>query len=78
MLRHWSQFVSNMSTDIRGHETLLHHFKTIHREPVWPSGTVYTIWPSGKVHTAGRKKGHGSIPLWLSLLFKKVVVRGVL
>ena len=25
MLRHWSQFVSNMSTDIPGHETLLHH-----------------------------------------------------
>ena len=26
MLRHWSQFVPNMSTDIRGHETLLHHY----------------------------------------------------
>ena len=25
MLRHWSQFVPNMSTDIRGHETLHHH-----------------------------------------------------
>ena len=25
MLRHWSQFVLNMSTDIRGHEALLHH-----------------------------------------------------
>ena len=25
MLRHWSQFVPNMSTDIRGHEALLHH-----------------------------------------------------
>ena len=25
MLRHWSQFVSNMSTGIRGHETLHHH-----------------------------------------------------
>ena len=24
MLRHWSQFVPNMSTDIRGHEGLLH------------------------------------------------------
>ena len=28
MLRHWSQFVLNMSTDIRGHETLLHHYQT--------------------------------------------------
>jgi len=26
VLRHWSQFVPNMSTDIRGHEALLHHY----------------------------------------------------
>ena len=25
MLRHWSQFVPNMPTDIRGHEALHHH-----------------------------------------------------
>ena len=25
VLRHWSQFVPNMSTDIRGHEALHHH-----------------------------------------------------
>ena len=25
MLRHWSQFVPNISTDIRGHEALHHH-----------------------------------------------------
>ena len=25
MLRQWSQFVPNMSTDIRGHEALRHH-----------------------------------------------------
>ena len=25
MLRHWSQFVPNMSTDIRGHQALHHH-----------------------------------------------------
>ena len=25
MLRHWSQFVPNMSADIRGHEALHHH-----------------------------------------------------
>ena len=25
MLRLWSQFVPNMSTDIQGHETLHHH-----------------------------------------------------
>ena len=25
MLRHWSQFVPNMSTDIRGHEAPHHH-----------------------------------------------------
>ena len=29
MLQHWSQFVPNMSTDIRGHEVLLHH----HHQP---------------------------------------------
>ena len=28
MLRHWSQFVPNMSTDIRGHEALHHHHQT--------------------------------------------------
>ena len=25
VLQYWSQFVPNMSTDIRGHEALLHH-----------------------------------------------------
>ena len=25
MLTHWSQFIPNMSTDIRGHKALLHH-----------------------------------------------------
>ena len=25
MFRHWSQFVPNMSTDIRGHDALHHH-----------------------------------------------------
>ena len=29
MLRHWSQFVSNTSTDIRGHEALLHHHQKV-------------------------------------------------
>ena len=32
VLRHWSQFVPNMSTDIRGHEALLHHH---HHHPQW-------------------------------------------
>ena len=27
MLRHWSQFVPNMSTDIREHEALHHHHR---------------------------------------------------
>ena len=27
MLRHWSQFVPNMSTDVRGHEALHHHLE---------------------------------------------------
>ena len=27
MLRHWSQLVPNLSTDIRGHEVLLHHLQ---------------------------------------------------
>ena len=30
MLRHWSQFVPNMSTDIRGHEALHHHHRVTH------------------------------------------------
>ena len=29
MLLHWSQFVPNMSTDIRGHEALHHHHRTL-------------------------------------------------
>jgi len=29
VLRHWSQFVPNMSTDIRGHEALHHHLSCI-------------------------------------------------
>ena len=29
MIRHWSQFVPNMSTDIRGHEALHHHQKRL-------------------------------------------------
>ena len=37
MLRHWSQFVPNISTDIRGHEALHHHHHHIVCEPVWPS-----------------------------------------
>ena len=28
MHRHWSQFVTNMSADIRGHEALDHHQQT--------------------------------------------------
>ena len=30
MLRHWSQFVHNTSTDIRGHEALHHHHCVTH------------------------------------------------
>ena len=30
VLRHWSQFVPNMSTDIRGHEALLHLWMSIY------------------------------------------------
>ena len=29
MLRHWSQFVPNMSTDIRGKEALHHHHTSV-------------------------------------------------
>ena len=31
MLRHWPQFVPNMSTDIRRHEALHHHQLNIHK-----------------------------------------------
>ena len=37
MLRHWSQFVPNMSTDIRGHEALQHHH---HPKPAVPTVRV--------------------------------------
>ena len=33
MLQHWSQFVPNASSDIRGHEALLHHLN-VHRVEV--------------------------------------------
>ena len=29
MYTHWSQFVPNMSADIRGHEALLHHHSCV-------------------------------------------------
>ena len=31
-LTHWSQFVPNMSSDIRGHETLHHHHQAVARD----------------------------------------------
>ena len=34
VLRHWSQFVPNMSTDIRGYEALLHHHYRSTHSPI--------------------------------------------
>ena len=43
MLLHWSQFVPNMSTDIRGHEALLHHLcESQNSGAVWKSR--WTSW----------------------------------
>ena len=36
MLRHWSQFVPNVSTDIRGHEALLHHHSPLYAQKPEP------------------------------------------
>ena len=43
MLRHWSQFVPEMSTDIRGHQALHHHHqvKADAQEPVCESLRFY-------------------------------------
>ena len=43
MLRHWSQFVPKMSTDIRGHQALHHHHqvKADAQEPVCESLRFY-------------------------------------
>ena len=38
--KHWSQFVPNMSTDIRGHEALQHH-QHIPSDPQCSSGVRY-------------------------------------
>ena len=58
MLRHWSQFVPNMSTDIRGHEALHHH-----HQPVWSSlfvglrqRYIYLILPKGFFASLSRGK----------------------
>ena len=40
MLRHWSQFVPNMSTDIQGHEALHHH----------PMLAVKVVWATISPH----------------------------
>ena len=40
MLRHWSQFAPNISTDIRGHEALHHHLelsRTVYQAFALPS-----------------------------------------
>ena len=57
MLRHWSQFVPNMSTDIRGHEALHHHhFRTQElcerrgERPGLPSLIVRTVSVDAKQH----------------------------
>ena len=39
MLRHWSQFVPNMATDIRGHEAPHHHHDFIRYEASTSEGT---------------------------------------
>ena len=49
VLRHWSQFVPNMSTDIRGHEALLHlaFFFSFFLFLFQSSGAVWmSRWPS--------------------------------
>ena len=57
MLRHWSQFVPNMSTDIRGHEALHHHhgrLKAFRVRRSWPR-SICQCWLTVSVN--------GSAPL---------------
>ena len=60
MLMHWSQFVPNMSTDIRGHEALHNH----HR------GNFVSRFGLAVRRYAGNQRDLGSNPLRLSFLFK--------
>ena len=53
MLRHWSQFVPNISTDIRGHEALHHHHqKSAEQEQSLSKASVVTKW-TGDHHVLG-------------------------
>ena len=47
MLRHWSQFVPNMSTDIRGHEALHHQKCAINNLVVGGGGAVVVVVGGG-------------------------------
>ena len=50
VLRHWSQFVLNMSTDIWGHEVLLHHhlYQFVHSYTWWEEHCG--VWVQEKLH----------------------------
>ena len=61
MLRHWSQFVPNMSSDIRGHEALHHHHHHHHLHThspphiyvlrfLWTLCTMFTSLVSATFH----------------------------
>ena len=53
MLRHWSQFVPNMSTDIRGHEALHHPHLDIRTKH---NMRIFGIRPFIKIQTHKRFK----------------------
>ena len=56
MLTHWSQFVPNMSTDIRGLEVLHRHLSVLRcRADI--QGTLLLGWETGKL--AGGEGGGG-------------------
>ena len=52
LLRHWSQFVPNMSTDIRGHEALHHHHHHHHHQNRVVQSTKGIIHKAGYFCTA--------------------------
>ena len=57
IVRHWSQFVPNMSTDIRGHEALHHH----HQSPRSRFGLVSTKRLRGYSTAAKRAASNWSV-----------------
>ena len=66
MLSRWSQFVPNMSADIRGHEALLHHHRD-KAERIWvfPNAIVN----EGAEELCESRGGRPGLPSLINLWF---------